>query len=275
MDDDYVRDARKGKAKVEEVEEEESDPDFLLPKAIPKSYSNLGEDVIYLKIVGPPREPEEVETDSPEAVRKILFRFRNKELHRICGNEDARLLNIQTASRATIGILSDTASRLHRHLYLELLGTANEVKIADLLITDVITEGYERPYIPRAFMPMNICHHAITILITRVTPLLGINGDNLVKMESESGCWIEVDTYPPEGKILERVVNIYGQGLDVTNAIMMINDRLSEYDKSVKVKDDMDVEEIGSGEESEKMEDEKQKDDEEGDDDMEYGEFRD
>ncbi|KAI3517187.1 hypothetical protein L1887_16398 [Cichorium endivia] len=122
------------------LEDEEPDPDFLLPKAIPKSYSNLGEDVIYLKIVGPSREPEEVETDSPEAVRKILFRFRNKELHRICGTEDARILNIQTASRATIGILSDTASRLHRHLYLELLGTANEVKIADLLITDVITE---------------------------------------------------------------------------------------------------------------------------------------
>ncbi|KAI3517316.1 hypothetical protein L1887_16530 [Cichorium endivia] len=104
---------------------------------------------------------KKLKADSSEEVRKILFRFRNKELHRICGTEDARILNIQTASRATIGILSDTASRLHRHLYLELLGTANEVKIADPHY-----RCNHRAYIPKAFMPMNICYHAISISIS-------------------------------------------------------------------------------------------------------------
>ncbi|CAH1439700.1 unnamed protein product [Lactuca virosa] len=268
MDEDFVRDSRKGKAKLEE---EDPDPnpnqnlDSLLPIPIPKSYSNLGEDVVYLKIVGPPRNYEELTIDTPEEVKKIQFRFRYKEFNRILGIDDERIINIQSVSGATIGILSDTAAKIHRHLYLELLGTADEIKIAELLITDVITEGYERPFVPRALMPTHICHHATPILLTQVVPFLGFNESNLLKMESESNTWIEVDTYPPdEGRIMERMVNIYGQGLDVTKAIMIIDSWVSEFETKFRVKSELVVEEVESDEESEKMEeDEKQKDVEE------------
>lgn len=57
MDEDFVRDSRKGKAKLEEEEEDpdpnpNQNPDSLLTLPIPKSFSNFGEDVVYLKIVG-------------------------------------------------------------------------------------------------------------------------------------------------------------------------------------------------------------------------------
>ena len=49
-------------------------------------------------------------------------------------------MSIYSASGATIGIFTDTPARFHRHAYLELLGTVDQVKIAELLITDAITE---------------------------------------------------------------------------------------------------------------------------------------
>ncbi|CAI9304218.1 unnamed protein product [Lactuca saligna] len=272
MDEDFVRDSRKGKAKLEEEEDPDpnpnQNPDSLLPLPIPKSYCNLGEDVVYLKIVGPQRNYEEVTTDTPEEVQKIQFRFRYKEFNRILGIDDARIINIQSVSGATIGILSDTASKIHRHLYLELLGTADEIKIAELLITDVITEGYEKPFVPRALMPTHICHHATPILFTQVIPFLGFSDSNLLKMESKSNTWIEVDTYPPdEVRIMERMVNIYGQGLDVTKAIMMIDSWVSEFETKFRMKSEMVIEEVESDEES----DEKQNDVEEDDYGMKEG----
>ncbi|XP_023744818.2 uncharacterized protein LOC111892973 [Lactuca sativa] len=278
MDEDFVRDSRKGKAKLEEEEEDpdpnpNQNPDSLLTLPIPKSYSNFEEDVVYLKIVGPQRNYEEVTIDTPEEVKKIQFRFRNKEFNRILGIDDERIINIQSVSGATIGILSDTAAKIHRHLYLELLGTADEIKIAELLITDVITEGYVKPFVPRALMPTHICHHATPILFTQVIPFLGFSDSNLLKMESKSNTWIEVDTYPPdEERIMERMVNIYGQGLDVTKAIMMIDSWVSEFETKFRVKSEVVIEEVESDEESEKMEeDEKQKDCEEDDYGMKEG----
>ncbi|CAH1424044.1 unnamed protein product [Lactuca virosa] len=238
MDDDFVRDARKGKAKLEEEDPDpKPNPYAMLPEPITKSYSNLGEDVIYLKHFGPPRNYAEIAVDTPEAVKKIQFRFREKEFNRILGKRDARIINIQSVSGATIGLLSDTSSKIRRQLYLELLGTADQIKTAELLITDVITEGYEKPFFPRALMPANIYHYRRPIFVTQVVAFLGFNNSNVLKMESESNTWIEVDTYPPEGLLMMRMVNMYGQRLDVANAIMMINDWVEEYE-SGKMKED-------------------------------------
>lgn len=52
MDDDFVRDARKGKAKLEEEDPDpKPNPYAMLPEPITKSYSNLDEDVIYMKLL--------------------------------------------------------------------------------------------------------------------------------------------------------------------------------------------------------------------------------
>ncbi|CAI9304217.1 unnamed protein product [Lactuca saligna] len=250
MDDDFVRDARKGKAKLEEEDPDpKPNPYALLPVPITKSYSNLGEDVVYLKLFGPPRNYAEIAMDTPEAVKKIQFRFREKEFNRILGKGDTRIINIQCVSGATIGILSDTAAKIHRHLYLELLGTADQIKTAELLITDVITEGYEKPFFTRALMPANIFHYRTPIFVTQVVAFLGFNNSNVLKMESESNTWIEVDTYPPEGLIMMRMVNMYGQRLDVANAIMMINAWVDEYEFGKRKEDgkQKDVDEDDSG----------------------------
>ncbi|KAL7583541.1 hypothetical protein Lser_V15G45945 [Lactuca serriola] len=215
MDDNFIRDARKGKARLEEEDPDlKPNPYTMLSEPITKSYSNLGEDVIYLKPFGkrPPRNYAEIAVDTPEAVKKIQFRFREKEFNRILGKGDARIINIQSVSGATIGILSDTASKIRRQLYLELLGTANQIKTAELLITYVITEGYENPFFTRALMPANIYHYRRPIFVTQVVAFLGFNNSNVLKMESESNTWIE------------------GQRLDVANVIMMINDWVDEYE---------------------------------------------
>ncbi|KAL4581057.1 hypothetical protein LXL04_017265 [Taraxacum kok-saghyz] len=235
VDEEFVRDARKGKAILEDEHQ------ISLPP-IPQFQSNLGFDTIYLKIIATSvecineirrlRENEAVESDSPESLMKIQFRFRSREMNKILGKDDERVTNIHTVSGATIGILSNTAANIHRQLYLELLGTADQVKIAEILISDAITDDYERPYIPKPLMPINICHHSITVLLSQVAALLGHNNTTLLQMESESGTWIEVNTYHPDVNVSERVVNIYGEGLDVSKAILMIKDKISEYERS-------------------------------------------
>ncbi|PWA93153.1 Far upstream element-binding protein [Artemisia annua] len=167
---------------------------------------------------------------SVEGVTRELSRIRSKDVPYILGNQDGRLTSIYNASGATIGIFTDTPARFHHHAYLELLGTVDQVKIAELLITDAITEKYGAPFVPTAIMPLDICHKDMNMPFLKVVNLLGIDGTNLARIEAESGTWLELDTSMPpvDGQAWERTVSIYGSEQQVKNAMEMINATISE-----------------------------------------------
>ncbi|PWA69219.1 hypothetical protein CTI12_AA236880 [Artemisia annua] len=119
---------RKGKVKVEESDD--------VPAPTPEIRSFIDNDHHYIKIIG--QLP--VGPNSVEGVTRELVRIRAKDVQKILGNQDGMLMSIHSVSGATIGIFTDATARFHCHAYLELLGTADQIKIAELLVTDAITE---------------------------------------------------------------------------------------------------------------------------------------
>ncbi|KAL4580571.1 hypothetical protein LXL04_016770 [Taraxacum kok-saghyz] len=69
--------------------------------------------------------------------RKV-YRIRNKELITVIGDDFGRMNGIQRSSKATIGILADAESNLLSHSFLDLVGTIEQVKIAEELILDEV-----------------------------------------------------------------------------------------------------------------------------------------
>ncbi|CAH1424045.1 unnamed protein product [Lactuca virosa] len=167
--------------------------------------------VMYLKVVGE-------KTITQEGVKSKCLLVRYKDIPRILG---------------------DTAVMIHRLSYLQLLGSAEEVEVAEMLLVDAVTKAYdEKEFVPTALMPPSICHHTMTIPVMKDVPLMGFNGSNLLKMESQTGAWIELDTLCDS----VLVINIYGQELKLTNAIKIIKEQISEYEESVKLKHKLDEE---------------------------------
>nr|GEW57306.1 far upstream element-binding protein [Tanacetum cinerariifolium] len=236
---------RKGKAKVEESDH--------IPAPTPEIRSFIDNDHHYLRIIG--QLP--VGPNSIEGVTRELLRIRVKDVHKILGNQDLMLRSIHSASGATVGIFTDATARFHFHAYLELLGTADQIRIAELLITDAITEIPldDVSSVPTAIMPLDICHKSMNIPSLKVVPLLGIDGTNLTRIEAESGTWIELDTYVPpmDAEACESTVNIYGSKQQVKNAMEMINAIVSEGPVLLANEEDFGIEEIGYNEQGEKQ----------------------
>ncbi|PWA93150.1 hypothetical protein CTI12_AA074390 [Artemisia annua] len=159
-------------------------------------------------------------------IEALLMDVQSVKVPNILGNQDGSIMSIYSASGATIGILTDTPARLHRHAYLELLGTVDQVKIAELLITEAITEKYDASSIPTAMMPLDICQKAMNRPFLKVVVFpLEIDGTNHARIEAESGAWLELDaSVPPmDDQTWERTVNIYGTEQQVKNAMDMID----------------------------------------------------
>ncbi|GJZ79371.1 far upstream element-binding protein [Tanacetum coccineum] len=237
---------RKGKAKVTESDH--------IPAPTPEIRSFIDNDHHYLRIIG--QLP--VGPNSIEGVTRELLRIRVKDVHKILGNQDLMLRSIHSASGATVGIFTDATARFHFHAYLELLGTAAQIRIAELLITDAITEIPldDVSSVPTAIMPLDICHKSMNIPSLKVVvPLLGIDGTNLTRIEVESGTWIELDTYVPpvDAEACESTVNIYGSKQQVKNAMEMINAIVSEGPVLPANEEDFGIEEIGYNEQGEKQ----------------------
>ncbi|PWA94468.1 hypothetical protein CTI12_AA019600 [Artemisia annua] len=234
---------RKGKAKVEESDD--------VPAPTPEIRSFIDNDHHYIKIIG--QLP--VGPNSVEGVTRELVRIRAKDVQKILGNQDGMLMSIHSVSGATIGIFTDATARFHCHAYLELLGTADQIKIAELLVTDAITEIYDASSVPTAIMPLDICHKSMNIPFLKVFPLLGIGDTNLTRIEAESGTWLEVDeTAPPvDGKEWESTVKIYGSKQQVKNAMEMISAIVYKGPVLPANEGDLRIEEIGYNEEGEKQ----------------------
>ncbi|KAL7583540.1 hypothetical protein Lser_V15G45944 [Lactuca serriola] len=211
--------------------------EYVMPESHQSNMEVIG--VMYLKVVG--------EKTITQGVKSKCLLVRFKDIPRILGKSDEELIKIHKLSGATIELFCDTAVMIHRLSYLQLLGSGEEVEAAEMLLVDAVTKAYdEKEFVPTALMPPSICHHTMTIPVMKDVPLMGFNGSNLLKMESHSGAWIELDTLCDS----VLVINIYGERLNLTNAIKIIKEQISEYEECVKLKHKLDEEDgVASGEE--------------------------
>ncbi|CAH1436589.1 unnamed protein product [Lactuca virosa] len=213
------------------------------PNRIPSKPTPISDEVKCVKIIGPLINGKPVQFGSA----KVQHRFRAKELLKIIGDEDEVITSIHTTSKAEIRILEHAPAKKDGQLYIQILGSDLQVQIAEFLIKEAIKEGYTEPLIPTPLMPTPIFKLAINIELDQVEPFMGTNGINILKIESESKTWIEVDT-------LERKVKVYGQKEeDIFKAKLMINDQLGQVNKELKVRSNGAAKEVGSSEQLGKM----------------------
>ncbi|CAI9304216.1 unnamed protein product [Lactuca saligna] len=212
--------------------------EYVMPESHQSNMEVIG--VMYLKLVGE-------KTITQEGVKSKCLLVRYKDIPRILGKSDEELIKIHKLSGATIELFCDTAVMIHRLSYLQLLGSADEVEVAEMLLVDAVTKAYdEKEFVPTALMPPSICHHTMTIPVMKDVPLLGFNGSNLLKMESQTCSWIELDTVCDSSVL---VINIYGERLNLTNAIKIIKEQICEYEELKHKLDEEDG--VASGEEPE------------------------
>ena len=70
----------------------------------------------------------------------MLFFCIEMQLIKVLGPDDEGMKLIHRVSKATIGILADAESNEHRQSYMDLVGTIEEVSLAEELILDAVLE---------------------------------------------------------------------------------------------------------------------------------------
>ncbi|KAK1426431.1 hypothetical protein QVD17_15103 [Tagetes erecta] len=151
---------------------------------------------------------------------------------------DKRIEKIQKASGATIAIICSPKLKFHHQARMELWGTADQVNIAESAIVREITKLYRNPFVPTILMQAPIYHNEVYVPGGQVSlKLLGMNFENVVKVEAKSGAWILVDQLgkPEPRRLSMRRVNIYGNREQVYQALMIVfNEAILEPYKPVE-----------------------------------------
>ncbi|CAH1443627.1 unnamed protein product [Lactuca virosa] len=207
------------KAKIEE-------PTLRLPKALLKPDGDPNDDLCYMKIFEDDTRRAQHLAESIAAGGKLdrkVYRIRNKELAKFVGKDFEGMSEIHKASKATIGILADAESNLHSHSYLDLVGTVEEVNIAEGLILDNTLKTYSTLAYPVILMPPTIYGDYIIIPVNKVSRVLGTYSINILRMEMECGAWIKIEAgAPPGGSEQEKLINVFGPRENVIKAIKLI-----------------------------------------------------
>ncbi|KAI3804968.1 hypothetical protein L1987_26894 [Smallanthus sonchifolius] len=140
----------------------------------------------------------------PHAIPGLLrlpFALRMKDLGSLVHNQ--RLQDISVQSGATILILSGDNMRRNRLAELELWGTLAAIRDARSIIERVIKQTYADAfgvrYVPPALMPLDVVGAPTfwrrRISLFKADLLLGVNDVNIVRWETLTGAWIQVDPF--------------------------------------------------------------------------------
>ncbi|KAI3497556.1 hypothetical protein L1887_40268 [Cichorium endivia] len=162
---------------------------------------------LHMSLLKPDEDPEKAmqlaeAVASGETLARKLHRIRNKELVKFIEKDFEGLKDIHVISEATIGVIADAESNLLSHSFLDLVGTVDEVKLAEEHIIDNV---------------LKVCR------------VLGTYGSSLLKIEMESGAWIKIEQGPSPGVWeWERVVNIFGPRENVNKAKSIIQSVISD-----------------------------------------------
>ncbi|KAK9077248.1 hypothetical protein SSX86_005585 [Deinandra increscens subsp. villosa] len=253
------------KAKIEE-------PNLRLPKALLKFNTDQSSgELCYMKIFEDDTKKHKHLAEEIAAGAKLdrkVYRIRNMELFKAIGDNFEDMQQMHKVSKATIGLVVDSESDLHSHSFLDLMGTVEQVKMAEELILDKILkvnlhpfqvyysfrikkwthtfqncmQTYEGPVFPVILMPPTVYGHEIRLPVHKVARLLGKNVQNVLAIEVVSGAWIQVDDKPPPGgPKYERIVNIYGPKSHVFKAVSLIHSQVFEPGECVEMEEELDM----------------------------------
>ncbi|CAH1443653.1 unnamed protein product [Lactuca virosa] len=166
---------------------------------------------------------------SGEKLDRKVYRIRNKELVKFIDKDFEGMKDINIISEASIGVFADAESNLLNHSFLDLVGTVDEVKLAEELILENVLKTYSSLCYPVILMPQEIYMDHIKIHLHKVCRLLGTYRSNLLRIEKESGAWIKIEqgSFPGVWE-WERVVNIFGPHENVNKAKLLIQSVISE-----------------------------------------------
>ncbi|KAJ0801383.1 putative K domain-containing protein [Helianthus annuus] len=227
------------KAKIE-------DPNLRLPKAMLKPNADMSTgELCYMKIFEDDLKKTKHLAEEIAAGAKLdrkVYRIRNMEILKAIGDAFEDMHQIHKASKATIGLLVDSESNLHRHSFIDLVGTVEQVKTAEELILDKILKTYQGPVFPVILMPPTVHGHEIILHVDKVARLLGENGSNALAIEVVSGAWLQVDDQPLAGcPKHERRVNVYGPKAHVFKAVSLIHSQVYEAGESLEAEDELEM----------------------------------
>ncbi|KAL7582956.1 hypothetical protein Lser_V15G46301 [Lactuca serriola] len=210
---------------------EEQHPDLPLHLSLLKPDGGCINPHCYMKIFeeeGKAQKLTEAFASGETLVRK-LHRIRNKELVKFIDKDFNGIKDIHVISKATIGVVADAESNLLNHSFLDMVGTAGEVKHAEELILDNILKSYSSICYPVILMPPGICWDKINIPLHKVCRVLGTYGSNLLRIEVETKTWIKIEQGPSPGVWeWERVVNVFGPKENVNKAKSVIQSVISD-----------------------------------------------
>ncbi|KAL7597542.1 hypothetical protein Lser_V15G23189 [Lactuca serriola] len=137
---------------------------------------------------------KEKEREIRELHRHRENRVRNKKLAKFGGKDFEGMSEIHKVSKATIRILADAESNLHSHSYLDLVGTVEEVNIAEGLILDNTLKTYSTLAYPVILMPPTIYGDYIIIPVNKrelppyfISRAASISGDKMDVTEELDG----------------------------------------------------------------------------------------
>ncbi|KAI3755497.1 hypothetical protein L1987_55298 [Smallanthus sonchifolius] len=227
------------KAKIEE-------PNLRLPKALLKVNTDPSNgELCYMKIFeDDTKKHKHLAEDMAKGAKldRKVYRIRNMELFKGEGDTFEDMHQIHKVSKATIGLLVDAESDHHTHSFIDLVGTAEQVKMAEELILDKILQTYEGPVFPVILMPPTVYGHEFRIHETKVERLLGKNFNNALALEVVSGAWLQIVDEPPAGgPKYERIVNIYGPKANVFKALSLIHSQVYEHGECPEMEEELDM----------------------------------
>ncbi|KAK1421561.1 hypothetical protein QVD17_23994 [Tagetes erecta] len=227
------------KAKIE-------DPNLRLPKALLKFNTDPSSgELCYYQIFEDDLQKHKHLAEEIAAGAKLdrkVYRIRNMELWKVIGDEYEDMKQIHKVSKATIGLLVDSEADNHAHSFIDLVGTVEQVKMAEELILDKALKTYQGPLFPVILMPPTIHGHEIRLDVDRVEHLLGKNFKNVLALEVVTGAWFQVGDEPPaDGPEYDRIVNIYGPKAHVCKALTLMHSQVFRAGECPEAEEELDI----------------------------------
>ncbi|KAK9077322.1 hypothetical protein SSX86_005659 [Deinandra increscens subsp. villosa] len=199
-----------------------------------KSNIKAKDQCYFLKLEGNLKYEDVVGPDSLDNVTRREFLVRLKDIHDFLDEKVDRIKRIQEDSGATIAIVSSPEVKLFAQAHLELWGTLDQVKTAELLIVDAMTKSFQQKHHesvgPTMLMQTPVCRNEAYVPLKQATALLGKDNENVMEMEARSGAWIQVDKLvaPSKGCLWMKRLKIFGSRAQIYRVMVMVKEAVLE-----------------------------------------------
>ncbi|KAI3804967.1 hypothetical protein L1987_26891 [Smallanthus sonchifolius] len=184
----------------------------------------------FLRLEGDLRFEDVVGPASLDNLTRREFVIRLSDIDILLAHQDEKIKSIQKASRATIALISYPEGRPHSQARLELWGTDDQVKNAELLIVKEITKMYLKSRVPTILMQAPFGSTEVYVHFTQV-----MESHHVYDMEARSGAWIGIELL--EVPRLMKRITIFGNRAQIYQALIMVHKAALEPYMPVEIDD--------------------------------------